>query len=297
MQLTQGQVAVVTGAGSGIGLALAERFARAGLSVVLADIDADALAAAAERVGAHGRGVLTCVTDVADAGAVAALAQATIDRFGGVHVVCNNAGVVSRADPWFGPIEAWEWVLGVNLWSVVHGVRAFLPHLLGGGHIVNTASIAGLMPGFGASYDATKHAVVALSEDLYLSMQAAELPVGVSVLCPGWVRTNILDAERNWPASRGDRPDAALGSDILFGHVQRAIDEATPPAVIADLVADAIEVDRFWVLPHDDFVQVAVDRWHAIAEGVNPESRSAPGLPPIEQLRAEVFANLTEMGE
>lgn len=297
MQLTKGQVAVVTGAGSGIGLALSERFARSGLSVVLADIDADALELAAARVGEAGGEVLTCVTDVADADAVAHLAQATIDRFGGVHVVCNNAGVVSRADPWFGPIEAWDWVLGVNLWSVIHGVRAFLPHLLGGGHVVNTASIAGLMPGFGASYDATKHAVVALSEDLYLSMQAAELPVGVSVLCPGWVRTNILDAERNWPSSRGDRPDAALGSDILFGHVQRAIDEATPPAVIADLVADAVEADRFWVLPHAAFVQVAVDRWHAIAEGVNPESRSAPGLPPIEQLRAEVFASLAEMGE
>ena len=108
---------------------------------------------------------------------------------------------MSQADAWFGPLSAWNWVLGVNLWGVIHGVRAFLPVLAaqGEGHIVNTASIAGLLPGFGAAYDATKHAVVALTEDLYLAMQQSGLPIGVSVLCPGWVRTNILDAERNWP--------------------------------------------------------------------------------------------------
>jgi NAD(P)-dependent dehydrogenase (short-subunit alcohol dehydrogenase family) len=292
VELTAGQVAVVTGGGSGIGLALAERFARSGLSVVLADIDADALDAATKRVGDHGVDVLARVTDVGDMNAVNDLAAATIERFGAVHVVCNNAGVVSRSDPWFGPIEAWQWVLDVNMWSVVYGVRAFLPHLLGGGHIVNTASIAGLMPGFGASYDATKHAVVAITEDLYHGMRSAGLPVGVSVLCPGWVRTKILDAERNWPTDRGALPDAALGTDIMMGHVQRAIDEATPPAVIADLVADAITAERFWVLPHADFVDIAVQRWHSIAEGINPEVLEAPGLPPIEQLRAEVMASL-----
>ncbi len=173
MQLEAGKVAVVTGAASGIGFALAERFAQSGMHVVLADIEAVALDAAAERIAAHGVETLAVVTDVSSEAAVQALAAAAVERFGSVHLVCNNAGVVSKADAWAGPISAWEWVMGVNFWGIVHGVRAFLPVLVenGGGHIVNTASIAGLMPGFGASYDASKHAVVALTEDLFLDMR------------------------------------------------------------------------------------------------------------------------------
>ena len=137
--------------------------------MVLADVQKDALAAAAAEVGAHGVETLTVVTDVSKADQVEALAAATMERFGAVHVVCNNAGVGGAGDPWLGPIETWEWVMGVNFWGVVHGVRAFLPHLVmsGGGHIVNTASIAGLYPGFAAPYDASKHAVVAITEGLY----------------------------------------------------------------------------------------------------------------------------------
>jgi NAD(P)-dependent dehydrogenase (short-subunit alcohol dehydrogenase family) len=197
MKLENGKVAVVTGAASGIGLALAERFATSGLHVVLADVDEAGLAAAAERIGARGVDTLTVVTDVTDETSVQALASATLERFGAAHVVCNNAGVASTADAWFGPISSWQWVLGVNLWGVVHGVRAFLPTLIaqGEGHIVNTASIAGLNPGFGPSYDASKHAVVALTEDLYTMLTSMGLPVGVSVLCPGWVRTNMGGSE------------------------------------------------------------------------------------------------------
>src|SRR6202142_2714284 len=169
MRLEAGKIAVVPGAASGIGFGLAERFATAGMHVVLADVDESGLASAAERIGAHGRETLTVRTDVSDEASVQALAAAATQRFGTVHVVCNNAGVVSQSDAWFGPLSAWTWVLGVNLWGVIHGVRAFLPILAGQGegHIVNTASIAGLLPGFGAAYDATKHAVVALTEDLY----------------------------------------------------------------------------------------------------------------------------------
>ena len=203
MELTKGQVAVVTGGGSGIGLALANRFAAAGLHLVLADVEEDALAAATSEIEAHGVDVLTVRTDVSKEAEVQALAAATLERFGAVHVVCNNAGVAGRADPWFGPLSSWEWVMGVNFWGVVHGCRTFLPHLVGGGHIVNTASIAGLYPGFAPAYDASKHAVVAISESLYNTVVAAGLPVGVSVLCPGWVRTQILESHRNWPAELG----------------------------------------------------------------------------------------------
>jgi len=168
MELTGGKVAVVTGAASGIGFALAERFARAGLDIVLADVEQAALEAAEQKIAELGIKTLAVTTDVSDEASVQALAAAAVERFGAVHVVCNNAGVESVADPWFGPISSWKWVLGVNLWGVIHGIRAFLPQMLGqgGGHIVNTASIAGLYPGFAPSYDASKHAVVAISEGL-----------------------------------------------------------------------------------------------------------------------------------
>jgi NAD(P)-dependent dehydrogenase (short-subunit alcohol dehydrogenase family) len=266
------------------------------MHVVLADVDDAALASATERIGAHGVDTLAVRTDVSDEASVQALAAATAERFGAVHVVCNNAGVMSAGDAWFGPLSSWTWVMGVNFWGVVLGVRAFLPAMAmqpEGGHFVNTASIAGLLPGFGASYDASKHAVVAVTEDLYLNMQAAGVPVGVSVLCPGWVRTGILDAERNWPDQLGEAPPPGLGNDVVIGHVRRVIDEGTPPAVIADLVADAVQAERFWVLPHPDFNELAVKRWHDIAEGVNPSGdRQVPGLPSMDELAAEIAAAL-----
>ena len=214
MELREGQVAVVTGGGSGIGLALAERFAAAGLDLMLADVQEDALAEAAALVGRHGHRVETMRVDVSKQAEVQALVDATIERFGAVHVVCNNAGVGGAGDPWFGPIESWEWVMGVNFWGVVYGCRAFLPHLIGGGHIVNTASIAGLMPGFAPPYDASKHAVVAVSEGLHHAMKMAGLPVGVSVLCPGWVNTKIIDSDRNYPAEFGPPPEADAAAEV-----------------------------------------------------------------------------------
>ncbi len=297
MELERGKVAVVTGAGGGIGLALAERFARSGLDVVLADVDEQALAEAAATVAALGVEVLAVPTDVSSEDAVQALAAATVERFGAAHIVCNNAGVATMADPWTGPLSSWEWVIGVNLWGVIHGVRAFLPVLVaqGEGHIVNTASIAGLLPGLTPAYDATKHAVVALTEDLYTSLAMTGLPIGVSVLCPGWVRTGIMDADRNWPARLGERPPDAFGADIMGAHVRRAVDEGLTPDSVADLVADSITGLRFWVFPHPDFVEVAERRWHAIAEGRNPSLLTdVPGLPTAEELLAEVASTLEE---
>jgi len=242
MKLEAGKVAVVTGAASGIGLALAERFARDGLDIVLADVDQGALASAADSITALGVQTLAVHTDVSDNQAVQALASSAVERFGAVHVVCNNAGVASLADPWFGPLSAWSWVLGVNLWGVIHGIRAFLAILInqGEGHIVNTASIAGLNPGSGPVYAASKHAVVALSEELFKATKIAGLPVGVSVLCPGWVRTAIMDADRNWPASLGENPPRGAAQRVTGPLVRRAIEGGMPPAAVADLVSCAL---------------------------------------------------------
>jgi NAD(P)-dependent dehydrogenase (short-subunit alcohol dehydrogenase family) len=289
MELVPGNVAVVTGGASGIGFALASRFAQAGMRLVLADVQDDALSKAVDAITETGVDAIGVHTDVSVEADAQALAAAAVDRFGAVHLVCNNAGVVSKADPWFGPTSGWQWVLGVNLWGVIHGVRAFLPHLLGGGHIVNTASIAGLFPGFTPPYDATKHAVVALSEDLYHDLQAAGVPVGVSVLCPGWVRTSIVDADRNWPDNLGALPEPGnIGA--VEHHFRRAIDEGATPASIADAVADAVVANRFWVIPHADFLEIAVKRWHGIAEGLEPEPiEELPNMPPRSQLIAEMM--------
>jgi NAD(P)-dependent dehydrogenase (short-subunit alcohol dehydrogenase family) len=244
-----------------------------------------------KKIAGLGGKTLAVPTDVSDEAAVNTLAAAAVDRFGAVHVVCNNAGVASLADPWFGPLSAWKWVLGVNLWGVIHGIRAFLPVLAaqGEGHIVNTASVAGLVPGIGPSYDAAKHAVVAISEDLYQAMNVAMLPVGVSVLCPGWVRTSIAQADRNWSQSLGEVPARAATAEVTEPHVQRAIDEGMAPAAVADLVADAITANRFWVFTDPHFTQMALDRWQRIAEGHNPQTDAdMPGLPPAKQLIAEI---------
>jgi NAD(P)-dependent dehydrogenase (short-subunit alcohol dehydrogenase family) len=298
MELTSGKAAVVTGAASGIGFALAERFARAGLDIVLADIEQEALVAAEQKIAALGVQTLAVPTDVSDEAAVQTLAAAAIERFGAVHLVCNNAGVETSADAWLGPISAWTWVLGVNLWGVIHGIRAFLPVMLGqgGGHFVNTASIAGLYPGFAPSYDASKHAVVAISEGLYRSMKLAGLPIGVSVLCPGWVNTNIMDAGRNWPADLGEQPPQAFGAEIAEPHVRKAIAEAIQPSEVAAFVADAVAADRFWVFTGQEWVDLVAQRWNGIAAGEDPQLEvQVPGMPPTAQLADEIRNLLAQM--
>ncbi|HET9076010.1 MAG TPA: SDR family NAD(P)-dependent oxidoreductase [Acidimicrobiales bacterium] len=295
MQLNEGRIAVVTGAANGIGLALAQRFARAGMKVVLADVEETRLEEATASVSALGVEAVGVPTDVSDQSSVQALAATAMERFGAVHVLCNNAGVAARSDPWFGPLSAWEWVFGVNLWGVIHGVRAFLPHMAtqAEGHIVNTASMAGLVPGVGPVYDATKHAVVAITEDLYRMARLAGLPIGVSVLCPGWVRTGIVDADRNWPDRLGERPPDSVESAATMPIIRRVIDEGTTPAAVADLVADAVEAERFWVFTGPEWLEVAVRRWHGVADGHNPDlDAEIPGMPPAEELMAQVMRAL-----
>jgi NAD(P)-dependent dehydrogenase (short-subunit alcohol dehydrogenase family) len=297
MELSSGTVTVVTGAGSGIGLALADAFAAAGCALVLADVEEGALQAAERRIAATGVETLAVRTDVSKREQVEALATRTLERFGHVNVVCNNAGVAGGGDPWFGGVESWEWVMGVNFWGVVHGVRAFLPHLVASesAHIVNTASIAGLYPGFSPAYDASKHAVVALTEGLHNTMTTAGLPVGVSCLCPGWIRTNIASATRNWPGDLEPppRPDAA--AEIVMKHVRRAIDEGMQPAAVADRVIAAVRENRYWVFPNPEFLDNVVERFHRIAEQLDPAPSSdpMPGMPPRDQIIAEVIAALT----
>jgi NAD(P)-dependent dehydrogenase (short-subunit alcohol dehydrogenase family) len=274
-----GKVAVVTGAASGIGLAVSRRLGADGMRVMMADVEEPALAAAAKELAADGIEAAAAVTDVRSAQSVDDLASATLDRFGAVHVVCNNAGVAGGGPSWDVPLPVWEWVLGVNLFGVVHGIRSFLPHLLaqGEGHIVNTASVAGLLAApWMAPYNASKHAVVGVSESLHHELAALGSAVGVSVLCPGFVRTQIAEASRNWPASLGPPPpEDRPGGEELRATLRAVIESGTDPAVIAAAVRDAIVDGRFWILTHPDFNDAITARFGGAVEGRSPET---PGL-------------------
>ena len=198
------KVAVITGAASGIGRGLAERFAAEGMKVVLADVEEEALAKLEADLKAKDATVLTVRTDVSNATEVENLAVQTLEAFGAVHILCNNAGVVCSRPVWEHTLADWEWVLGVNLWGVIHGIRSFVPRMLAQGnecHIVNTASILGLVSGSGEGiYKVSKHGVVVLSETLADELAQKGANIQVHVLCPGWVRTGILDSARNRPA-------------------------------------------------------------------------------------------------
>ena len=269
-----GKVAVVTGAASGIGLALAHRFAAAGMKVVLADIEATALENAVRAVGAAGGETLAVRTDVSKAGDVEALAARATERFGAVHVLCNNAGVAISGAAWTHTLADWQWVLGVNLWGVIHGVRVFTPIMLahgGEGHIVNTASMAGLtsIPGM-AIYNVTKHGVVTLSETLYHELALLGSPLKVSVLCPGFVKTNILDSDRNRPAALADTAPELPGRAEMDQAVRQLLAAGLPPEQVAERVFDAIRNERFYVFPHPEWKERVRARLEDIEAERNP---------------------------
>ncbi len=272
MELSNGSVAVVTGAASGIGAALGRAFAAAGCSVVLADVDAVALDAVAATMEGE---VLTVVTDVSVATDVEHLAEAAFNRFGAVHVLCNNAGVST-----FNPVVAqslddWRWVLGVNLWGVIHGVQAFLPRMSAQGqpaHIVNTSSLAGLTSGLPSlgPYNVSKVGVVALSETLRMELAMAGSPVGVSVLCPGSTPTRILESERNRPAELGSElrvPDGELMRDVARSGFDGP--GARTVAEVAGDVLDGVRGGRFWIITSGEMRDLVSTRFHEI-DGSTP---------------------------
>ena len=257
----QNRVVVVTGGASGIGKSIAARFAKAGAHVVIADIEDSPLQAAAEELGAVG-----IRTDVSSLASVYALRDAVLERFGAVHLLCNNAGVGGAGMAVDLTVKDWQWVLGVNLWGVIHGIDAFLPTLMAQaeGHIVNTASIAGLIayPRIPIHYNASKYAVVGISETL--KGELAETNVGVSVLCPGFVRTNIRESQRNRPTElrnekrneRGRAMDAAVVSQLSIPVIQ--------PDEVAALVYDAVVADRFWIFTHPELMAAVEDRYAGV---------------------------------
>jgi NAD(P)-dependent dehydrogenase (short-subunit alcohol dehydrogenase family) len=274
MQDLEGRVAVVTGGASGIGLALARRFADVGMRVVIGDVEAPALEVAVKELRDGGADVIGVPTDVSDPDQVEALAVAAEREFGAIHIACNNAGVGAGGLSWEAPLETWQWVIGVNLWGVVHGIRSFVPRIIeaDAGHVVNTASVAGLVAApFMGPYNASKHAVVAISETLHHELAMMAPHVKVSVLCPAWVNTRIGESERNRPANlaveRGEQE--SVMQSALSGFLANGLD----PAAVAARVLDAIGSDRFWVLTHDaddNWMAAVRSRASSVTEGTNP---------------------------
>ncbi|NRA00865.1 MAG: SDR family NAD(P)-dependent oxidoreductase [Myxococcales bacterium] len=276
MQDFEGRVAVVTGGASGIGRALAEAFVELGMKVVLADVEEALLENTAGALAAAGGDVIGVRTDVAKASDLKALAEKTLERYGAVHVLCNNAGVFCGGRTWDAPIEDYDWLLGVNVYGVLHGIQAFVPLMLaqgGEGHIVNTASMAGVtaLP-FVSAYHMSKHAVMALSECLYKELAAEHSSIGVSVLCPEMINTRIGTSERNRPSdpSRDPERQSSPIKDLIEKSTVAAAAGGIPPKVIADRVVDAIRAERFYILSDDTWRDLGNTRLEDIRLGRNP---------------------------
>ena len=283
-----GKTAVVTGAASGMGYAFAERFAAEGMNVVLADIEADALRAAVVQLEQQERNVIGVEVNTMQRETLESLRDQAIEQYGAVHVLVNNAGVTSRQDAglgagagqlavWEVPDSTWDWVMGVNFYGVLYGLQVFVPHMLEHGetgHIVNTASLAGLIPG-GSAYSVSKHGVLTLTEGLWHHLRELNSEVSASVLCPGFVNTQILHAERNRPSEFGDsiastEEQLAIGQMLLGGGMD--------PSDVANLVWQAMVDDRLYILPHDGWIDIVRGRVEAVLEGTRPVEIDFEGM-------------------
>ena len=279
MKEFHGRVAVITGAASGIGRALAGRCASLGMKLVLADIEKEALAVTEQEMRATGARVLTVPTDVSYAADVEALAERTLERYGAVHLLFNNAGVgLIGPTAWESTVADWEWILGVNLWGVIHALHAFVPALLTQteeSHIINTASTAGLVPGPRmAAYSAAKHAVISLSESLYHEMRERGTRVKVSVVCPGLVDTRLLEASRNRPISLQNALAEEIKRDVRHAADLARMRQASASGMTADELArrvfGAIVAEQLYVVTHPWVTEALEERTKEIVSGRNP---------------------------
>ena len=270
MQDFEGKTAVITGGASGIGRALADRFSAARMNIVLADIEPEALDKAVTELAERQNRVIGVVTNTMLRESIQELADRAIAEFGNVHVLCNNAGVASTSSGgkpvWETPQSDWEWVMGVNFYGVLYGVQIFVPHMLAHGepsHIVNTASLAGVLPG-GGPYGVSKHGVLALTEGLQRDLASRDANINASVLCPGFVKTQIFAAERNRPdALAATEPTQREAQAMLTAVAENMLAKGKDPAEIADTVFQAINNEAFYILPHpawDDIVRERVEQ-------------------------------------
>ena len=251
------KVAVITGAAEGIGKAIAVAAAAQGMKLVLADISASKLDATVQEFKTNGIAVIGVVTDVASEAAIEHLANQAFNEFGNVHLLVNNAGVAFTKAAWETTAQDWEWIMGVNLYGVTHALRAFIPRMLANGeegHIVNTASMAGMVsaPAL-AAYNVSKFGVVTLSEGLYHDLTLRQSKLGVSVLCPSWVNTRIIESERNRDASqRTDVDKLERISAKASANIMKAVQNGLTPEEVAKQVIDAVQANQFYILTHAD---------------------------------------------
>lgn len=284
MKEFKGKVAVVTGSASGIGYALAEKCLAEGMHVVMADIEAAALESAAEKLSAGGNNsILKVQADVSIAAEIEKIKDKTLEEFGAVHLLFNNAGVGGGGNSWQSTKKDWDWVLGVNLWSVIYGVQSFVPQMIKQDtecHVVNTASVAGLLGGStNACYSVTKHGVVAFTENFYADLRTEGTKIGTSVLCPGFVNTNIFDSGRNRPEHLGNDVEAAPPSaedQARIDMFKEILKQGLQPAQIADIVFEGIRNNQLYILTHEQFADLITQRAHNITRGINPPETILP---------------------